>query len=309
MEITEVTEIEADAVRRLTAVSQQRTLRLGELKLSYVLDGAVRLKPRGWFPGTADQDWETNRRYLDPDGSLVGSIGGLLVEHGGRALLIDAGVGPQSAPADPDNPVMGEIHGGTFPDSLARLGRTPDQVEAIAITHLHGDHVGWAAQPAFAGAEVLLTATEWEHRGAAAQHGVTAEMVGALTPRVRMVEQGEEIFPGVRVLATPGHTPGHAAFEITSVGAGAGDEAGAGDGSEVQRLIAFGDALHSPVQVRHPEWTVVADADSEQAERTRRQLLEELATPGTVGFGVHFADVVFGRVGRDSEGFGWVPER
>ncbi|MDQ8707835.1 MBL fold metallo-hydrolase [Streptomyces sp. LHD-70] len=114
-------------------------------------------------------------------------------------------------------------------------------------------------------------------------HGITEEILAALEPRARTVAEGEEIFPGVRVLATPGHTVGHTAYVIESGG---------------QRLIAFGDALHSPVQISHPEWSAAPDVDADRSADHRRRLVAELSAPGTLGYGIHFADVVFGRVER-----------
>src|SRR5687767_6024485 len=81
---------------RLRRPASTRSLRLGETKVTYVPDGVVQLTPRGWLPGTSDEVWAAHPEYLDETGNLVGSIGGLLVEHGDRALLIDAGFGPQS---------------------------------------------------------------------------------------------------------------------------------------------------------------------------------------------------------------------
>lgn len=106
-----------------------------------------------------------------------------------------------------------------------------------------------------------------------------------------MVE-GEQIFPGVRVLFSPGHTAGHAAYVIT-----------AGE----QRLIAFGDALHSAIQIGHPDWAAASDHDRDQAVSVRRRLVAELAEPGTIGFGVHFADVAFGRVDVEGDRPAWRP--
>ena len=57
---------------------------------------------------------------------------------------------------------------------------------------------------------------------------------------------GNEIFPGVRVQLTGGHTIGHAAYVVEAGG---------------RRLIAFGDALHSPIQIAHPEWWAAPDHD------------------------------------------------
>ncbi|MEV5375566.1 MBL fold metallo-hydrolase [Streptomyces nondiastaticus] len=269
-----------------------RSLQLGDTKVTYVPDGAGQLTPRGWLPDTTDEVWAEHSAYLDATGNLVASMGGLLVEHGDRALLIDAGVGPVHLPARPGTPV-GEIKGGALLDNLARLGRTPAGIEAVAVTHLHGDHVGWSARLAEAGAVHFISAPEWEHRHLAEEHGVSAEVLAALEPGLRTVTDGEEIFPGVRVMLTPGHTAGHAAYVITGGG---------------RRLIAFGDALHSPVQIAHPEWSAAVDHDARQSAEFRRRLVEEMAEPGTTGFGVHFADVVFGRVLRDGAGAtSWEP--
>ncbi|MFD0536458.1 hypothetical protein ACFQY7_24690 [Actinomadura luteofluorescens] len=81
--------------------------------------------------------------------------------------------------------------------------------------------------------------------GLLVEHGM-AEEVAALAPHIRTVTEGQEIFPGVRVRITAGHTAGHAEYVITSGG---------------RRLIAFGDALHSPIQIGHPEWSASVDHD------------------------------------------------
>ncbi|MEV3990670.1 MBL fold metallo-hydrolase [Streptomyces sp. NPDC049837] len=283
---------------RLRRPSVMRSLRLGEMKVTYVPDGAVQLTPRGWLPATTDAVWEAHPEYLDDSGNLVAGIGGLLVEHGGRALLIDAGFGPQSLPAEPGN-AHGAIHGGALLDNLALLGRGPEDIEAVAFTHLHIDHIGWAwhpapgsDRPAFTRADYLVAEPEWTRRHLLEAHGTGKETLAELAPRVRTVTDGQEVFPGVRVRFVPGHTPGHAAYVITAGG---------------RRLIAFGDALHSPIQVGHPEWSAAPDHDSEQSAGFRHRLVAELQEPGTIGFGIHFADVVFGHVRTDVRANGGRP--
>jgi hypothetical protein len=61
-------------------------------------------------------------------------------------------------------------------------------------------------------------------------------------------------------------------------------------------VVAFGDAMHSPVQVAHPGWKVALDADHDEAERSRRRLVEYLSRDDVIGFGVHFADQQLGTV-------------
>lgn len=266
---------------RWTRVAGIRTMDFGELRLSYVPDGFVHLKPGGWFPTATEQDWVGHERYLDEEGRAVASVGGLLVECGDRALLIDAGFGRVDWPDNPDMPSMGAAQGGKLLDSLRALGRQPADIEAVAITHIHPDHIGWAIEPelAFSNASYVFGETEWARRAEAAH--VRDDAVATLEPFARTAAAGEEFFPGVSVLPTPGHTPGHSAYVLASGG---------------QRMIAFGDAMHSPAQIAHPEWAVSADADPVEAVRSRQLLLAELRKPDTLGFGIHFGDAQFGRV-------------
>ena len=287
-----------DQDERLRRPAGVRSVWLGDTRVSFVPDGAVQGKPREWLPDTTDEIWAAHPEYLDASGYLAASIGGLLVEHGERALLIDAGFGPQSLPGEPGTP-NGAIYGGALLDSLAELGRQPEQIEAVAFTHLHIDHVGWAwhdvpggDQPAFARAEYLVAEPEWTHRNLLEAGGTTKEIVARLAPRVRSVIGGQEIFPGVEVRITGGHTVGHTQYLITGGGT---------------RLIAFGDALHSPLQVDHPDWSCVYDHDRVASAGYRHRLLAELEEPDTIGFGGHFADVVFGQVRRDGDGPAWRP--
>ncbi|MBC9717774.1 MBL fold metallo-hydrolase [Streptomyces sp. TRM66268-LWL] len=282
-----------DRSERLRRPAGIRSLQLGDTRVSYVPDGAVQLRPRDLLPATTSDLWAAHPEYLDESGHLVASIGGLLVERGDRALLIDAGFGPQSWPPAPDGP-RGAIHGGALLDSLAELGRRPEEIEAVAITHLHPDHTGWAwhpapggDRPAFAHADYLVAEPEWSRRDL-----VDAQEVAGLAPRIRTVTDGQEIFPGVRMRITSGHSPGHAEYVITSGG---------------QRLIAFGDALHSSIQVSNPDWSSVWDHDPVVSAAHRHRLVAELAEPDTIGFGIHFAGVVFGRVQRNGDGPTWTP--
>jgi hypothetical protein len=64
----------------------------------------------------------------------------------------------------------------------------------------------------------------------------------------------------------------------------------------------FGDGFHAPVQITHPEWGSVPDTDTAAVTRARARLVGELEQPGTLGFGIHFGDQVFGRVVRNEAG-------
>jgi glyoxylase-like metal-dependent hydrolase (beta-lactamase superfamily II) len=261
-----------------------QSLTLGDTKLSYVPDGQATLNARMMLPEVTDELWAQHAEYLDDGGHLMASVGGLLVERDGRALLIDAGVGPISV--GPPLNAFGIQTGGKLLDSLAALGRSPADIEAVAFTHLHNDHFGWgwlpADRPAFAGTPLLVAEPEWTQRHYAEAQGMT-DMIKALEPHVRTVTEGEEIFPGVTVRYTPGHSAGHAAYVISA---------------GRQKVVAFGDAFHTPLQVIHPRWENVFDFGRQQSTSLRESLVFELAEPDTIGFAVHFPEP-FGRIRID----------
>jgi glyoxylase-like metal-dependent hydrolase (beta-lactamase superfamily II) len=256
-----------------------RSLELGPLRVSFVPDGVVKIVPTFLFPGTTERDWSENAEHLDDDGWLTISSGGVLIERGDRALLFDVGYGPYPEPVSNLTYGMATMYGGAFLDNLRLLGRDPGDIEAIAISHLHVEHIGWAADPAFAHASFLMSEAEWATRKA--EHGVTQAVLDAMAPRLRTIVDGEELLPGVTAVSLPGHTPGQMGFEAAE-----------GDA----RLLGFADVFHSPVQISHPEWPLVGDPDPEESLRTRHRVLGQLKDESAIGFGMHFADVLFGRI-------------
>lgn len=75
-----------------------------------------------------------------------------------------------------------------------------------------------------------------------------------LRDRIEFCADGDELAAGLRVIATPGHTPGHVSVAT-------------------EHIVIAGDVLHSPAQLRHPQWCFGSDHDPEQAAESRRMLL------------------------------------
>lgn len=267
---------------------------IGEHHITYLPDGAALLEPRAWLPDAGEEVWTEHAHLIDPDGYLVASVGALLIEYGSRAMLIDAGFGPLAVPTS-----VGLLRGGQLLDSLAAAGKHPAEIELIAITHLHMDHIGWLWQPApghttrpFEHVPVCVGETEWKHPELASADGATPAILDIFAQQVRTVRNGEEIFPGVTVLPIPGHTLGHTGYLIQSCG---------------QRLIAFGDAITTPAQIAHPHLTTALDDLPALSQATTKRLIDALSQPGTTGFANHFADIQLGYVTREDGRTRWQP--
>jgi glyoxylase-like metal-dependent hydrolase (beta-lactamase superfamily II) len=165
------------------------------------------------------------------------------------------------------------------------------------FSHLHADHVGWLVTETSGGprltfprAEHRLAEAEWRYWTDPTREwrwgwptSVQLEMLGT---RRSALEDGAVLAPGVNVMLTPGHTPGHASFVVSS-------------GTE--RAVVLGDTIHCPVEISHPELALLSDVDP-VAGRATRALLQRELDGGTVAVGGHFPDFVFGRVIRSADG-------
>jgi glyoxylase-like metal-dependent hydrolase (beta-lactamase superfamily II) len=151
------------------------------------------------------------------------------VETGGRVTVVDAGVSGYWDQVEP---------------ALAQIGRGPDDVAAVVLTHAHSDHTGVAGKLHERGVPVLLNPADqellktgkepWKREGGSLAplahpraYGFFFHMArnGALKPPhiddSAPIEEGDVLdVPGSpRVIHTPGHTPGHCALHFEGHGA------------------------------------------------------------------------------------------
>ena len=276
-----------------------RSLRIDDVVATYVVDGVLVVPPAELLPKVPTEHWSDGKGLLDAHARMVMSVGGLLIERDGSTLLIDAGAGPTSG-----RTVVGPVHSGAMLDVLTALGRRREDIDVLAFTHLHFDHTGWAFTPGadgramktFPNARYLVSAQEWapyEQGEDAACVATSRDLIRPLAACRTEFADGDEVFPGVRAVVTPGHTAGHTSYVITSTNGA--------------RLVAFGDAFHIPAQITHPDWPSASDIDAPAVRRARLRLLDELTQPNTIGFACHFGDQPFGRVATSSAGPVWQP--
>ena len=272
------------------------TLDLGGVVLTYVPDGELRAEPAVAYPHGHEQLSSDGLDVVDEHGMVVLSVGAVLLTIGGRRVLVDAGLGARTISlVRPGTTRDAYMSGGTLLANLHALGVEPADVDAVLLTHLHADHVGWigdesgTGSPTFPEAEYWVGEAEWDFWARPEQHG---DVVGPrpheleiIDARRRPLVQGSEPVPGVTPVLSGGHTPGHFAFAVR--------------GSAGQALVV-GDAVHCPAEVLHPDMVWVGDHDAAAAVRTRTALTRSAAEPGTVLVGPHFPDAVFLELDRDA---------
>jgi glyoxylase-like metal-dependent hydrolase (beta-lactamase superfamily II) len=285
---------------RLNEPSAVRALQFDDVVATYVVDGVLALQAAEFFPAVPTEYWSSGHGLFDSGARMVMSAGGLLIERDGGTLLIDAGLGPTT-----EDSVVGPINSGSMLDVLGSLGRRPEDIDVLAFTHLHFDHTGWAfthgpdgvETKTFPNARYLVSTPEWApyaHGEDVTGFATSQELIRMLAASHTEFADGDEIFPGVRAVVTPGHSAGHTSYVITSATTGG-------------RLVVFGDAFHIPAQLAHPEWPSAPDIDVQSVKKARRRVLDELTQPNTFGFAFHFGDQPFGRVTTNGGKPAWEP--
>jgi glyoxylase-like metal-dependent hydrolase (beta-lactamase superfamily II) len=180
-----------------------------------------------------------------------------LVTSDDGVVLVDAGVGPAGGEAAEWLGVAGRL-----PALLGRVGVEVADVDAVVLTHVHLDHVGWASdgvRASFPRAEYVVQRDEVEHvRGGSTYSSRIRPIEEA--GQLRVVD-GEMELRGMRLVRTPGHTPGHQSV-VT------------------QRAILGGDVPVHPAQARWPELTYAYERDPAQAVTSRREVLATAAAMG-----------------------------
>jgi glyoxylase-like metal-dependent hydrolase (beta-lactamase superfamily II) len=141
------------------------------------------------------------------------------IEGNGVRVLVDSGV------KDPD--WVAEALGPAWIDAdqqldraLGEIGWTPSDVDIVINTHLHHDHC--ANNVNFPNAEFVVSAVEWDY----CQDPIFTQrllyrnywLTGGISPFRYRIVTGDyvDVVPGIRLITTPGHTPGHVAVLINT---------------------------------------------------------------------------------------------
>jgi glyoxylase-like metal-dependent hydrolase (beta-lactamase superfamily II) len=278
--------------------------KVGSIEITAVTDGARSNPLTDTFIRNVKKD-DVNKvleaNHMEKDKITV-PYTPIVVNTGSKLVVIDSGLGP--ALYEQSKGVVGQ-----FQTNLAAAGIDRNAVDAVIISHFHGDHINGVLtadnKPAFPNAEILVPAGEWKFwnddgemskaTGNAIVEGNfknVKRVFGALGNKVTQYEVGKEIAPGITSVATHGHTPGHVSHVVSSGNA---------------KVMVQADVTNVPLFVQNPGWFIQFDMDGAAAEATRRKFYDMLVAEKMMVQGFHYPFPSVGYVEKAGSGYRVVP--
>jgi glyoxylase-like metal-dependent hydrolase (beta-lactamase superfamily II) len=195
------------------------SLTIGPYKVHFVAGGRFRLDGGAMFGVVPKVLW--NRAMpADERNRIQMRMTCLLLEGNGQRILVDAGSGTK------DDPKFRDIYAiegaGGLTQDLAALGVKPEDISAVAMTHLHFDHCGGGTtrsadgkvKPTFPNAHYFVRRQEWDDAHHANERNRASYISDNYDPlhdagQLILHDNDLEILPGVWMKNLPGHTLGH----------------------------------------------------------------------------------------------------
>lgn len=280
-------------------------LNVGDLTIHRIIEQETTFLPAlNMLPGLTPETLAGNRRWLqkagaiDADDVFILAFQSYVVRTPHHTILVDTCIGN-----DKPRPGRDKWHmktDDTYMRALNAAGLRLEDIDFVMCTHLHVDHVGWNTRlangrwvPTFPNARYVFAKSEFDYWTGQNAKAPVAPFGDSVLPVVAaqkadIVRDDFRIGDHVRLMPTPGHTPGHVAIAF---GRGRDD------------AVMTGDLIHSPLQARYPELSAKFDVDPAQAASTRRSFLEHYCDSDTLCCFAHFPSPSAGRVKRWGDGF------
>lgn len=279
--------------------------KVGDAQVTVVSDGVNTFALGDSFIPNAKKDdvaAALEKAYMPKDKVSI-QFGPLVINSGGKLIVLDTGNGA-AALANSKGAV------GQFSANMAAAGFDPKAVDMVVISHFHGDHINGLLNadgtPAFANAEVLVPSVEWKffmddgemsratgERMPGVFKNARRVLETGLKKKVTPYEWGKEVVPGLLAVETPGHTPGHTSYVLSS---GTGKVFIQSDVTNVPYLFAA-----------NPGWHAFFDQDADMAEKSRRKTYDMLVADKLQVQGFHYPFPGLGNVEKDGNGYRVIP--
>ena len=200
-------------------------------------------------------------RQAIPGGNYPSATNVFLVETADKVVLIDAGLGKKTI------------------DNLELYGKKTTDVDAIFITHLHGDHIGSLVLDnvkSFPKATLYISKPEYDYyMNDETLNNLPENRRGGILNMRKLfdtyknqlnifmpgeMDNAKELLPGLKGVAAYGHTPGHTGYLLES---------------DDTKLFFWGDLTHAmAIQMPFPDVAMTYDSDTAKAVATRQKLLQ-----------------------------------
>ena len=249
-----------------------------------------------------NRGWLQKAGALDANDTLILCFQSYIIKTPHHTILIDSCIGNDKP--RPLRPKWNMKTDDAYMRALAVSGFSVGDIDFVMCTHLHVDHVGWNTRlengrwvPTFPKARYVFGKTEFDHWSKENAKAEVAPFVDSVLPvveakRAEIVTNDYSIGDHIRILPTPGHTPGHVAFTL---------------GRTKDEAVFAGDLIHTPLQLRYPELSPKFDVDPKQAATTRRSFLERYCDTDTLCCTAHFPSPSTGKIRRHGNGFSCEP--
>lgn len=281
---------------------------LGDFECVALLDGCFNYPLEIFFANVSKkQVVEVLRQHNLPTKQIATPYTCLFVNTGRHQVMIDTGAGNLAENAKKIFPGLNHSTTvtGRLIQNMKAAGIDPAHIDTVIITHAHPDHIGGTldgdGDPVFTKANYFIAKDEWKFWTsdyAAKQTNpvfvdIARQKLNPVQDQLHLVEDGAEIVPGIQAIATPGHTPGHIALRISSIG---------------ESLLHISDVVLYPLHLEHPDWIPAFDMSPENAAISKRDIFDRAAEEKVLVFAHHFPPFPsLGYVVKKETGWQWQP--
>ena len=270
--------------------------RLGNLHLHVLSDGLYYQDAGAVFGIVPRLLWERLGIPLNERHQMGIGLNSLLLESGGKTILIETGVGDKERPL-----AQTERTGGrTLLDELRDAGVAPDDVDIVINTHLHADHCGWNTRKdadgayiaTFPRARYLIQRGEWEaatHPNERTRATYLAENMLPIetSGQLELIDGETRVTDDVTIIPTHGHTADHASVMLASAG---------------EKAIYLGDMIQHSVQLERAPWVSSFDVYPLEAMETKKAVVAQAIAEQQLVIAVHCPFPGLGRMTTNAAG-------